>query len=99
MNTAHKDDLLEDQPTPGMDEAFLERLAELVAEKVAQKEQPSLWGVREIAAYLKLSERHVQDRVVKSPKFPKGFIIPGAGKIKGRIRWRPDDILEWSRPK
>jgi len=99
MNTAHKDDLLEDQPQQaGMTEEVMNRIAELVAEKVFGIEQPSLWSVKEIATFLKLSERHVQDRVVKSPNFPKGFLIPGAGKIKSRVRWKKDDVIDWADP-
>ena len=84
------------QPEPKIPEA----IAEQILEKVEQKARvPSpLWTVEDIAYFLKLSPRHVKDRVIKTPGFPAAVPVQGAGR-RPTLRWRSEDIVRWARPK
>ena len=48
-----------------------------------------LLTVHEIADILKLSKRHVQDRVVHQASFPEPYVIGGSR------RWDKKDLFEW----
>lgn len=46
-----------------------------------------LWSVRELAAYFKLSERSVYNRVINQKGFPPALKLPGLSR-----RWVPSDV-------
>ena len=48
-----------------------------------------LWTTAEIAEFLRLSVKHVQDRVTHDPTFPK------ARRVMGSRRWVAQEIREW----
>lgn len=54
---------------------------------------PEIWTADEIAQWLKLGRRHVAERIVHDPKFPRP-IMPGPNQRK---RWLKDDIIAWAR--
>lgn len=55
-------------------------------QELGLSDNQTLWSAKEIAAYIGQSERHVRERVVQDPKFPKQ-----TRNIKGR--WVKADII------
>lgn len=51
---------------------------------------PEVWTAKEIAEWLRLSQRHVADRLVHDPRFPR----PLKGCV-GKKRWIKDEVVEW----
>ena len=54
----------------------------------------TLWTITDIAGYLNMSIRHVQDRIVNQPNFPRPIRIP---TMQGRAnpRWKKHEVIEW----
>lgn len=68
---------------------------ELKAMRISEslKGAPKLWGKTEIAAYLGLAERTIEEVVVR-PKFPAP--VSTTGSSRGH-RWFMEDVVEWAR--
>lgn len=49
-----------------------------------------LWAAEEIADYMKLSKKSVQNRVLDDPTFPRSVALPTGGR-----RWWAKEIREW----
>ncbi len=56
---------------------------------------PELWTTEDIAAWLKLKNAEVRDRIVKMPTFPEPF-SPTQAK-QGHKVWFAADVIEWAR--
>lgn len=54
-----------------------------------------LWGVAEIAAYLKVDSRHIVDRYASLPGFPAAIRLPSQGRGRGHPRWKAAEIIKW----
>lgn len=54
-----------------------------------------LWGAKEIAAYIKQSERSVIERVVSYPGFPQAIRLPTQRGTKGYPRWKAAEVIAW----
>ena len=52
-----------------------------------------LWGVAQIAEYLGLSTKHVQQRVVCMPDFPRRIQIPTT-QGQSQPRWKSSEVIE-----
>ena len=50
-----------------------------------------LWSAADIGEYLGLSTRHVADRVVVMPTFPRAIRIPTT-QGKSQPRWKPAEV-------
>lgn len=55
-----------------------------------------LWSSKEIAAYLKKSEREVIERVVVVPGFPQAIRLPTLRGSKSHPRWKAIEVIEWA---
>ena len=55
---------------------------------------PEIWTAEEIAAWLRLSKRHVAERVVHE----KGFPQPILGERR-KQRWLKESVIEWAQSK
>jgi len=55
-----------------------------------------LWGAKEIAAYIKLSERVVIERVVTVSGFPQAIRLPTQRGTKGHPRWKASEVIAWA---
>ena len=53
-----------------------------------------LWGVAEIALYLKMSESNVRQRIVCLPGFPQAIRLP-TGQVKPHPRWKATEVITW----
>lgn len=53
----------------------------------------SLWSVAQIAEYLNLSTKHVQDRVVCMPDFPRRIKIPTVQGLS-HPRWKKQEVID-----
>lgn len=77
---------------------LIEQLAAAVAEHI----KPSipvaldLWSAKEIAAYLKRSERQVTERYAALPSFPKAIRLPVLDGGRGQPLWRAKEIMDWA---
>jgi prophage regulatory protein len=55
-----------------------------------------LWSVKEIAAWLKVTENHVRGRVITSPGFPSPIRLPSKGGNLGQPRWKAAKVIKWA---
>lgn len=65
-------------------------------------ESKELWTVADIAAYFKLSERHIRGAVIADPLFPRPVEIPSQRDIRKRsssLRWIAGDVVRYAERK
>ena len=74
--------------------AELTRAIQALTAKAAQHAVPQLWGVIEIAEWMRLSASTVSQRVVCQPDFPAPC-QPTA--TDGSKRWFAPEVVEWTR--
>ncbi len=55
-----------------------------------------LWGVSEIAAYLKVEPRHVGERYACLPGFPRAIRLPSQGRGRGHPRYKAAEVIAWA---
>lgn len=55
-----------------------------------------LWRADEIANYLKVSKKTVQNRVLTSDSFPSPRLLEFAGQKKPVKRWIPKEVIAWA---
>jgi hypothetical protein len=74
-----------------------------LAEAIAKQVRPAiplsvdLWDSATIAAYLKCSVGHVQQRIVILPDFPEAIRLPSAGsKRGGQPLWKAAQVIAWA---
>lgn len=63
---------------------------------MAEARTEELWRAEEIAEFLKLSKKSVQNRVLKSPTFPPARELRIAGYKKPVKRWIPKEVMAWA---
>ena len=68
-------------------------MAATLSDSRAMRDFPELLTVPEIADILKLSKRHVSERLTQGDDFPKPYIIGSAR------RYSKIEVLEWLRNK
>lgn len=77
---------------------ILNMLAELRAEMRAVKRDKELWTLDDIADFLSLSKKTVQNHVVRNPGFPLPSEIPSSADGHSRTkRWEPEEVRRWAR--
>jgi predicted DNA-binding transcriptional regulator AlpA len=52
-----------------------------------------LWTITDIANYIQKKPRHVRDKLVKIPSFPRPILLPSASERSRR--WYPDEVISW----
>jgi hypothetical protein len=74
----------------------IDLLADALAERIAPKIpfEVRLWGIEQIAAYLELSAKSVQERIVCLPGFPDAIRLPAA-KGTTKPRWKACEVVSW----
>lgn len=55
-----------------------------------------LWRAEEIANYLKVSKKTVQNRVLKSDGFPPPRLLPFISNKNPIKRWVPKEVIAWA---
>ncbi|KGQ24274.1 hypothetical protein [Gallibacterium anatis] len=88
-------------------QALFEKLQAVEALLLQQKEtltedSKELWTVADIAAYFKLSERHIRGAVIVDPLFPRPVEIPSQRDIRKRsssLRWIAGDVVRYAERK
>lgn len=55
-----------------------------------------LWRTDEIANYLKVSKKTVQNRVLNSEAFPAPRLLDFFGNKKPVKRWVPKEVISWA---
>jgi len=55
-----------------------------------------LWRADEIANYLKVSKKTVQNRVLNSPSFPAARLLDICGNKNPIRRWVPKEVMTWA---
>jgi hypothetical protein len=80
------------------DHTIIDDLASAIASHTARRIPIAvdLWGCAEIAAYLKLAQRHVSDSVVTLPGFPAAIRIPTLGAGRGKPRYKAIEVIAWA---
>lgn len=78
----------------------LQQLAEQIAGAIKEgiEQVPMdyrLWTARQIAEYMRRTERVVSERVICLPGFPKPIRIPTESGSKGRPLWKAREVIEW----
>jgi hypothetical protein len=81
-----------------IDPTIIDDLAASIARHTARRIPLAvdLWGCAEIAAYLKLAQRHVSDSVVTLPGFPAAIRIPTRGAGRGKPRYKASEVISWA---
>jgi hypothetical protein len=73
-----------------MDTKFdITELARAIAFRITPE---SLLTVSDLAAMFKVGERHVRDRIMRLPDFPKPIRLPTLTGTQGHPRWRLADV-------
>ncbi|MFC0322028.1 hypothetical protein ACFFHT_00365 [Gallibacterium melopsittaci] len=88
-------------------QALLEKLQAVEALLLQQKEtltedSKELWTVADIAAYFKLSERHIRGAVIADPYFPQPVQVPSQRDIRKKsssLRWIAGDVVRYAERK
>lgn len=55
-----------------------------------------LWRAEEIARYLNVAKKTVQNKVLKSKTFPEPRLIEFMGNKKPAKRWIPKEVIAWA---
>jgi hypothetical protein len=80
---------------------FLDELLNRLTAALAAQAKPQipvtidLWRAREVAAYLKVTPRHVLERYAIMPGFPAPIRLPSPSGI-GHPRWKAKEIIAWT---
>lgn len=84
------------EETKSMDrEINIDALADALMARMRRLPVPldvELWGIEDIAAYLKRSRSHVQQRYCPLPGFPRAIRLPGGG----HPLYRASEVIEWA---
>lgn len=78
--------------------ALIDRIA-VAIESLALRARPiplsiDLWDVDTIALYLKRETRHVREKIVCMPEFPKSIILPSSGPRFPL--WKATEVIAWA---
>lgn len=82
-----------------MDEKnLIDQIAAAVAARVAPAIplHVDLWSAAEIAAYLKMTPRHILERYAPRPDFPKAIRLPAQSGGPGQPRWKASEVIAWA---
>lgn len=76
---------------------LIEQLAAALADRIRPEVPLSvdLWDAKLVAAYLKVSPKHVLERYSPRPDFPRAIRLPAASG-KGHPRWKALEVIEWA---
>lgn len=77
-------------------EQLVERIA--VAINSSMEQVPidyRLWTVKQIANYMRRSEKVTGERMVYLPGFPKPIRLPTKDGSKGHPLWKAREVIEW----
>lgn len=79
-------------------DALLKRLAATIAAQAAPQIPITvdLWSAKEVAAYLKVTPRHVLERYAIMPGFPAPIRLPSPSGGIGHPRWKAKEIITWA---
>lgn len=78
----------------------LEQLIAVLSKPIRQiPADKVLWDAEDIGNYLKVSARHVAERIACRPEFPKAIYLPTAGGVHANRRWRAAEIIKWTESK
>ena len=73
-----------------------EQIVDAIKEGIEQVPMSErLWRAKEIAVYMRRTERQVAERTVYLPGFPKPIRIPTGNGSKGHPLWKAREIVEW----
>ncbi len=80
------------------DTQLFDQLAAAVAARITASIpiEFDLWGSAEIAAYLKVSSKHVLDRYAPMTDFPLAIRLPTQNGGHGQPRWKASEIIAWA---
>lgn len=65
-------------------------LSEILGELRRQHNADDMWTADEIADFLKLSKKTVQNRILDDKTFPRSRTLPTGGR-----RWVAKEVIEW----
>lgn len=54
-----------------------------------------LWTAKQIADYMRRTERQVAERTVYLPTFPKPIRLPTGSGSKGHPLWKAIEVINW----
>jgi hypothetical protein len=76
---------------------LIDRLAAAVAERIRPQIpfEYEMCDVATIAAWMKLSESQVRERLAPQPDFPKAIRLPTTSGGKGHARYRAKEVFAW----
>lgn len=74
------------------------KLAEAIAEKIGQPLplDVDLWGVDQIAKYLKMSKSQVSQRYVPQTDFPRAIRLSTSDGHRSHARWKASEVIAWA---
>lgn len=74
--------------TQQISQGFASIMEELKKQRIMSSDEP--WSADEIAAYLKLGKRTVQNKIITDKTFPTGIPLPSGGR-----RWLAKEVRSW----
>lgn len=54
----------------------------------------TLWDIKDIGTYMKLSPSHIQQKVITINGFPRAYRLPTCDN-GGQRRWQPKEVKAW----
>lgn len=75
----------------------IEQLAAALEKQISRRipMNVDLWGYAEIAAFLKVSTKHVSDRYASREDFPKAIRLPSGGRGRAHPRYKAREVVAW----
>lgn len=55
-----------------------------------------LWSTREVAQFLKHTEKTTRDKIVAKPDFPRPIRISTGARGRGHPRWKAREVIAWA---
>lgn len=56
----------------------------------------ALWSIEDVARYLNMNHRTLQNHIAKKKDFPLSIRIPYGEGSKTQARWVPEEIKKWA---
>lgn len=81
---------------------LIDKFDELIAATLQTHAKPkipfdrALWGIDDIAEYLRLSYKYVQEYIISHHTFPDAIRLKFNNAKKGHPRWYAREVVEWA---
>jgi len=76
-----------------MEELMMQKILALAEASIRDRDR--LWGIKDISAYLSISQPTTRRNVISKEDFPRAIRIPSADDKLSHRRWEPNEVRKW----